>query len=352
MGLYGALVVRPAGLPGQAYADPATAFDDEALVVLERDRPGAERQRDARGRSTCAPSPRSASSSTARRTRARPRRSRRPSGNTLLLRYVNAGIQHHSHRRPGPAPGGARRGRQRAAVPADDGRRDRRPGPVGRRPRDDAGDDRDLHEVRRSTTPPWLLNNSSASAASAACSRSSTRPGHRRRRDTVGPITSGVTLTETTPGIVHAHGHGGRQRHRRVDIAAAEYRIDSTSATPTAMTAVDLGIRRRGLGSASRSPPARSTRTSWTRHAHDLRPRPGRRAPATGAPSLHRPSRHRHGPAPDDERARPDPEPGRTAPSPSPSPATGQRRGDRQQQRHGRRVLDRRRAVPTAPARP
>lgn len=34
MGLYGALVVRPAGAPLQAYADPATAFDDEALVVL------------------------------------------------------------------------------------------------------------------------------------------------------------------------------------------------------------------------------------------------------------------------------------------------------------------------------
>ncbi|HSJ57496.1 MAG TPA: multicopper oxidase domain-containing protein, partial [Anaerolineae bacterium] len=34
MGLYGALVVRPAGAPGQAYNDPATAFQDEALLVL------------------------------------------------------------------------------------------------------------------------------------------------------------------------------------------------------------------------------------------------------------------------------------------------------------------------------
>lgn len=34
MGLYGALVVRPSGAAGQAYDDPATAFDDEALLVL------------------------------------------------------------------------------------------------------------------------------------------------------------------------------------------------------------------------------------------------------------------------------------------------------------------------------
>jgi FtsP/CotA-like multicopper oxidase with cupredoxin domain len=34
MGLHGALVVRPAGTPLQAYGDPATAFDDEAVVVL------------------------------------------------------------------------------------------------------------------------------------------------------------------------------------------------------------------------------------------------------------------------------------------------------------------------------
>ena len=37
MGMYGALVVRPAGLPGQAYTDPATAFIDEALVLLEQE---------------------------------------------------------------------------------------------------------------------------------------------------------------------------------------------------------------------------------------------------------------------------------------------------------------------------
>lgn len=34
MGLYGALVVRPVGLPGQAYPDPSTAFDVERALVL------------------------------------------------------------------------------------------------------------------------------------------------------------------------------------------------------------------------------------------------------------------------------------------------------------------------------
>lgn len=34
LGLYGALIVRPAGAPTQAYANPVTAFDDEALVLL------------------------------------------------------------------------------------------------------------------------------------------------------------------------------------------------------------------------------------------------------------------------------------------------------------------------------
>lgn len=34
MGLYGALIVRPAGQPTWAYNDPTTAFDDEALLVL------------------------------------------------------------------------------------------------------------------------------------------------------------------------------------------------------------------------------------------------------------------------------------------------------------------------------
>ncbi len=33
MGLYGALIVRPPAA-GQAYDDPATAFDDEAVLVL------------------------------------------------------------------------------------------------------------------------------------------------------------------------------------------------------------------------------------------------------------------------------------------------------------------------------
>ena len=59
MGLYGALVVRPA-TAGQAYDDAATAFDDEAVLVLSEIDPAlnnAQRRRP----STCATTRRSTS---------------------------------------------------------------------------------------------------------------------------------------------------------------------------------------------------------------------------------------------------------------------------------------------------
>ena len=46
MGLYGALIVRPAGLPGQAYTKPETAFNDEALVVLSEIDPALNNSRE------------------------------------------------------------------------------------------------------------------------------------------------------------------------------------------------------------------------------------------------------------------------------------------------------------------
>ncbi|WP_425954885.1 multicopper oxidase domain-containing protein [Xylanimonas sp. McL0601] len=93
MGLYGALVVRPAAT-GQAYADPATAFDEEQVLVLSEIDPtlnnsAARATYDLRkfapryflvnGKAypDTAPIPTSA-------------------GGRLLLRYVNAGLQYHS----------------------------------------------------------------------------------------------------------------------------------------------------------------------------------------------------------------------------------------------------------------
>jgi hypothetical protein len=91
MGLYGALIVRPA-TTGQAYADPATAFNDEAVLVLsELDptlaaNPAAFDMRNyapkyflINGKAYPATDPIVSAA-----------------GNKVLLRYVNAGIQHHS----------------------------------------------------------------------------------------------------------------------------------------------------------------------------------------------------------------------------------------------------------------
>jgi hypothetical protein len=93
MGLHGALVVRPAAA-GQAYDDAGTAYDDEAVLVLgEIDPalnnaadPAAFDMRDFRPRYFLvngAAYPDTTSIASA-------------GGNTLLLRYVNAGVNYHS----------------------------------------------------------------------------------------------------------------------------------------------------------------------------------------------------------------------------------------------------------------
>lgn len=95
-GLYGALVVRPpppvAGAPAQAYADPASAYDVEAVLVLSELDPAlaaAPASFDLRGYA-----PRyflingSAYPATAAIAAA--------AGQRVLLRYLNAGLQHHS----------------------------------------------------------------------------------------------------------------------------------------------------------------------------------------------------------------------------------------------------------------
>lgn len=99
MGLYGALVVRPASAPdvpiaGQAYAGAATAFDDEAVLVLSELDPAlngaaAPAAFDLRNYApryfliNGQPYPGTAPIQT-------------QAGHRVLLRYVNAGLQHHS----------------------------------------------------------------------------------------------------------------------------------------------------------------------------------------------------------------------------------------------------------------
>ena len=93
MGLYGAFIVRPA-TPSQAYDDPATAFFDEALLVLGEIDPALNNSADPATFDMRNYAPRYwlinglayPDSEFVIGT----------AGNTVLLRYVNAGLQHHS----------------------------------------------------------------------------------------------------------------------------------------------------------------------------------------------------------------------------------------------------------------
>lgn len=93
MGLYGGLVVRPAAAPGQAYADPATAFNFEELLVLSELDPALNNSADPNSFELYSFEPRywlinglAYPQTTAIGAEA---------GATVLLRYVNAGLETH-----------------------------------------------------------------------------------------------------------------------------------------------------------------------------------------------------------------------------------------------------------------
>jgi FtsP/CotA-like multicopper oxidase with cupredoxin domain len=97
MGLYGALIVRPTSapdvvIPGRAYADTATTFNDEAVLVLSEIDPALNANPAAFDMRNYAPKYFLING------KAYPATDPIPSaaGNKVLLRYVNAGIQQHS----------------------------------------------------------------------------------------------------------------------------------------------------------------------------------------------------------------------------------------------------------------
>ncbi len=235
MGLYGVLVVRPAGAPGQAYADASTAFADEALVVLGEIDPKlntsatpasfdlryfAPKYQLVNGQAyTTTPASCAAPSICA------------TSGATLLLRYANAGIQHHSM---------GVLGLRQSVLAAD--------GSLLTYPRDMAaetiapGQTADVLLALPSSTAAstryalydaaMLLNNNGGQPfggmlAFIDAATSSTTPP-----DTTGPVTSNVTLAGTAlSASVTDAATGGS------GVAAAEYFIDTTglSGAGTAM---------------------------------------------------------------------------------------------------------------------
>lgn len=237
MGLYGVLIVRPTGAPGQAYADASTAFGDEALVILGEVDPALSNSASPQGFDLrkFAPKYFLVNGTAYQNTPA----STIPvtSGNTLLLRYANAGIQHHSigvlglHQRV-LAADGSELPYPRTMVAETIA----------------PGQSADVLVSLPATTAASTLypiydaslslNNSAGSGIGgmlALLESTGTAGG-----DTVGPLTSSVTVTQTAPGsglytltaTVSDASTGG------ANVAAAEYRIDSTSATPTALAAV------------------------------------------------------------------------------------------------------------------
>jgi hypothetical protein len=226
-GMYGALIVRPAGGLSQANNDAATAFDDEALVVLgEVDtalnsslnpatfdlRGYAPRYFLINGKAY----PETAPIATA-------------SGNRLLLRYLDAGLQHHSMAVLG----------LRQTVVGDDGS----PLAASRRMVAETlapGQGTDvIVQVPTSTAASTRfvlydaslgLNNTTGTGANVGIGGMLTlinSVGTGAGGDTVGPVTSGVAI-DGTSGALSASATdvstGG------ASVADAEYFIDSIGA--------------------------------------------------------------------------------------------------------------------------
>ncbi|MCJ7710826.1 MAG: hypothetical protein MUQ32_08335, partial [Chloroflexi bacterium] len=231
MGLYGTLIVRPTGFPtapGRAYSDASTAFDDEALVVLGEVDPNLNNSATPWTVDLRAYAPRyflvngQAYSSTAPSITT-------TSGNRLLLRYANAGIQHHSIGVLG----------LHQAVLATDGSELSYPRTMVAETLA-PGSSTDVLITMPATTETstkyavydaaMTFNNSNSTAAGlggmlALIDASGTAGG-----DTVGPITSGVTLDLGTGALAASVSDVATGN---ANVAAAEYFIDATGATGT-----------------------------------------------------------------------------------------------------------------------
>jgi FtsP/CotA-like multicopper oxidase with cupredoxin domain/Cu/Zn superoxide dismutase len=92
MGMFGALIVRPTVAPSQAYADASTVFQDEALLVLSEIDPALNANPTAFDMRKYAPKYWLING------KAYPQTAEIPSAatNSVLLRYINAGLQPHT----------------------------------------------------------------------------------------------------------------------------------------------------------------------------------------------------------------------------------------------------------------
>ena len=231
MGLYGALIVRPSSAPGsRAYEDASTSFDDEAVLVLGEIDPRLNNAPDPAAFDMRKYAPRYFLING----RAYPDTAPIPTnaGETVLLRYVNAGIGYHSMELLGThqtviALDGSPLGFSRRYVAETFG-----PGQTA-----DA-----LVSVPSQTTDgsrfaiydgSLLLHNSNTAGFGGMLTflAISATPGSG---DTTGPITSAVGFASgTLTATVDDTATGGST------ITAAEYHLDAPASPAIAMAAVD-----------------------------------------------------------------------------------------------------------------
>jgi FtsP/CotA-like multicopper oxidase with cupredoxin domain len=237
MGLHGVLIVRPAGLPSQAYTDVSTAFDDESLVVVSEIDPALNNSATPWTVDLRAYNPK------AFLLNGRPYTSASPSitttsGNRLLLRYANAGILHHSLGVLG----------LHQSVLATDG--SQLPAPRMMVAETLApGQTADVLVSIPTTAAPstkyvlydaaLALNNSNASGIGGMLAMIDA--GGSAGGDAVGPTTTGVTLTETAPGsgLYTVGANVSDAATGNATIQEAEVRADAAPAGPFAMGALD-----------------------------------------------------------------------------------------------------------------
>jgi hypothetical protein len=227
MGMYGVLIVRPAGAPGQAYGGASTAFGDEAVVVLGEVDPALNNSATPSSFDLRYFAPKYALVNGVAYSGTAPGINV-TSGNKLLLRYVNAGIQHHSIGVLG----------LRQSVLAADGSEIAFPrGMVAETiaPGQSADVLVALPATAAASTKYALydasmtLNNGTASGIGgmlAFIDASGTASG----TDTVGPITSGVSINATTGDLAASVSDATTGN---ANVAASEYFVDATGAAGT-----------------------------------------------------------------------------------------------------------------------
>ena len=225
MGMYGVLIVRPTGAPGQAYAGASTAFGDEAVVVLGEVDPALNNSSNPSTFDLRYFAPAYGLVNGVAYSGSAPAINV-TSGNKLLLRYANAGIQHHSIGVLG----------LRQSVLAADGSEIAFPrGMVAETiaPGQSADVLVSLPATTAASTKYALydasmtLSNGTASGIGGMLAFIDAAPGGSSG-DTVGPITSGVSFNTTTGDIAASVSD---VTTGNANVTAAEYFVDAIGAS-------------------------------------------------------------------------------------------------------------------------